>query len=61
MSLKDAKSSTEGITQTSVNYLHKRKNEYLCDLLNENTFVEFLFSLTLTSLPHCVSLLSGFF
>ena len=32
-SLKDAASSTEGITGNSVNYLHKRKSEYLQDPL----------------------------
>ena len=31
--LKDAASSTEGITQSSVNYLPKRKSKYLNDLL----------------------------
>ena len=33
MGLKDAGSSTEGITRSSVNYLHKRKSEYLRDIL----------------------------
>ena len=33
LSLKDASSSTDGITQNSVNYLHKRKGKYSCDLL----------------------------
>ena len=33
LSLKDAVSSTEGITQSSVNYLHKRKSEYSRDVL----------------------------
>ena len=45
-SLKDA-SSTEKITQSSVNYLHKRKSKYLCALLlsqmNENTFFDSFF------------------
>ena len=34
MSLKDAVSSTEGITQSIANYLCKRKSKYLCDLLH---------------------------
>ena len=33
LSLKDAASSTEGITRSSVSYLCKRKNEYSRDLL----------------------------
>ena len=33
LSLKDAASRTEGIKQSSVNYLLKRKNKYLHDLL----------------------------
>ena len=32
--LQDASSSTDVITQSSVNYLHKRKSEYSGDLLH---------------------------
>ena len=45
--LKDAASSIEGITQSNINYLRKRKSEYSCDLLhskmNENIFVDSFF------------------
>ena len=47
LTLKDAASSTEGITWSSVSYLHKRKWWYSRDLLrswmNENTFVDSFF------------------
>ena len=33
MSLKDAASSTEGVTRSGVNYLGKRKSKYSCELL----------------------------
>ena len=60
LSLKDAASSTEGITRSSVNYLRKRKSQHSQDLLhsymNQNTFVDSSF---FSNLFHCFSILSA--
>ena len=72
LSLKDAASSKEGITSSSVNYLYiyikeniclkNHKSEYLCDLVvNEWNYISVdSFFFASTSLSHCSSLLSAF-
>ena len=65
LSWKDAASSTEGITRSSVDYLRKRKSKHSRDPLriwiNENTFVDSFFFRFDLFLSHCFSLLSAFF